>query len=235
MKTLTIAQQLKPSEIDFDTLHSNYHSMLVLVRELIGVIPNCDRILEIWPTGFRTYNLLVPNCLNLPFSLLGLGTPKKLVALAMYASSRAAECSYCSAHTCAFALRRGAKPSSLFNDRVPREIAVIEVAEALSQIPCTLSKEQCVTLARYFSPADIEWIILSIGMMGFLNKFMDATGVELEADTIAEVGALLASTGWNPGKHTNLTPASIIELMVWLSIQQLLHRVGCFFEVMIAG
>ncbi|VEP13318.1 hypothetical protein H1P_1940004 [Hyella patelloides LEGE 07179] len=36
MKALTIAQQLKPSEIDFDTLQSNYPSMLVLVRELIS-------------------------------------------------------------------------------------------------------------------------------------------------------------------------------------------------------
>ncbi len=33
-------------------------------------------------------------------------------------------------------------------------------------------------------------------------------------------------------EHSYLTPASIIELLVWLSIQQLLHRLGCFYQVM---
>jgi hypothetical protein len=64
-----------------------------------------------------------------------------------------------------------------------------------------LTKGQAAELARHFSAADVEWIVLAIGMMGFLNKFMDAVGVELEAQSIAEVGPLLAPTGWSPGKH----------------------------------
>lgn len=79
--TNTIAQLLKSSEIDFDTLHESYDSMLGLVKELIGVVPNCDKLLEIWSTGFRTYNLIVPNFLNLPFSLWGFGAPKQLLGL----------------------------------------------------------------------------------------------------------------------------------------------------------
>jgi hypothetical protein len=39
-------------------------------------------------------------------------------------------------------------------------------------------------------------------MMGFLNKFMDAIGVELEVESITEVGSLLTATGWTPGKHS---------------------------------
>ena len=68
MHATTLAQQLEPFAVDFDYLHSNYRPMLALVQELIGVIPNCDPLMEIWPTSFRTYNLLVPNALNLPFS-----------------------------------------------------------------------------------------------------------------------------------------------------------------------
>ena len=196
LKTNTIAQQLKSSEIDFETLDRSYHPMLGLVKELIGVVPNCDKLLEIWQPGFRTYNSIVPNFLNLPFSLWGFGCSKKLMGLAMYASSRAAECHYCSAHTCTFALRRGVSPTSLIDNKVPQEVAVIEVAKALSEIPCSLSKQQCQTLLRYLSPNDIEWIVLSIGMMGFLNKFMDAMGVELEAETLSEVGIFLKSTVW---------------------------------------
>ncbi len=81
---------------------------------LIGVVPNCGTYLEIWPPAFHTYNILVPNFLNLPFSVFGFGgAPKDSVGLGMYVSSRAAECPYCSAHTCSFALRRGASPEKV--------------------------------------------------------------------------------------------------------------------------
>lgn len=201
MVTATLAQQLQSSAVSFKELHSNYHPMLELVRELIGVVPNCDPFLEIWPTGFRTYNLLVPNALNLPFSLWGMGAPKAQIGLAMYSASRTADCAYCSAHTCSFALRRGASSAALVGDRKPHEAAVVAVAEAMSRIPSDLTRNHVTELTRHFSSADIEWIVLAVGMMGFLNKFMDAVGVELEAEAIADVGALLTPTGWNPGKH----------------------------------
>jgi hypothetical protein len=175
--------------------------MLRLVRELIGVIPNCDPLLEIWPTGFRTYNLLVPNCLNLPFSLFGFGGSKALTGLAMYTASRAASCAYCSAHTFSFALRRGASTASLLGHRTDREVAVVAVAEGLSRVPCDLTATVCGELNRYFSPSEIEWIVLSVGLMGFLNKFMDAVGVKLEAKALEEVSYFLTPTGWTPGQH----------------------------------
>jgi hypothetical protein len=53
------------------------------------------------------------------------------------------------------------------------------------------------------SSLDIEWIVLSIGMMGFLNKFMDAIGVELEAAAIEDVSTLLTPTGWKPGHQAS--------------------------------
>jgi len=37
--------------------------------------------------------------------------------------------------------------------------------------------------------------------MGFLNKFMNAIGVELEQETINDVAELLSKTGWQPGIH----------------------------------
>jgi hypothetical protein len=40
-------------------------------------------------------------------------------------------------------------------------------------------------------------------MMGFLNKFMNVMGVELEQDAINDTAALLSKTGWSPGKHVN--------------------------------
>jgi hypothetical protein len=81
--TKTLAAQLKPFEVDFKTLHQSYSPVLSLVRVLIGVVPNCDMLLEIWPTGFKTYNLLVPKKLNLPATLFGKRRTKSLMGLAM--------------------------------------------------------------------------------------------------------------------------------------------------------
>jgi len=70
---LTLVQSLRPAAVDLSRLRREHGSMLQIVRLLIGVVPNCDSYLAIWPAGFRTYNLLVPNLLNLPFSVWGFG------------------------------------------------------------------------------------------------------------------------------------------------------------------
>jgi alkylhydroperoxidase family enzyme len=175
--------------------------MLRLVEQMIGVVPNCDPYLEIWPTGFKTYNLLVANLLNMPQSILGQGAPKDLVALGMYVSSRAAECMYCSAHTCSFALRRGLSPDALVGDYSPVEAAVAGVAEGMSRVPDDLLKSDITELRKHLDDGDVEWVVLGAAVMGFLNKFMDTMGIELEQAAINDVSDLITSTGWTAGKH----------------------------------
>jgi alkylhydroperoxidase family enzyme len=202
MRAATLAQELESSTVDFAQLHEDYAPVLKLVNELIGVIPNCDPYLEIWPIGFRTYNLLVPNMLNLPAALLGQGAPKDLVGLAMYVASRSAGCMYCSAHTCAFALRRGAAPRMIVGEYSTEvEAAVASVAYSLGKAPSDITQDQVRELERHLSPEDVEWVVLAVAMMGFLNKFMDAMGIELESESIAAVQDLIGPTGWTTGKH----------------------------------
>jgi hypothetical protein len=57
---------LEPYAIPLESLHARYGALLGLVDALLGVVPNCDSYLEIWPPAFRTYNVMVPNFLNLP-------------------------------------------------------------------------------------------------------------------------------------------------------------------------
>ncbi len=78
----TLVSLLKADAVPMEVLHQRYSSLLELVRRLIGVVPNCDPYLEIWPPAFCTYNVMVPNFLNLPFSFLGAG-PGGLVGLGM--------------------------------------------------------------------------------------------------------------------------------------------------------
>jgi alkylhydroperoxidase family enzyme len=197
----TLSRALRPAAVDFSRLSREHGPMLQIVRLLIGVVPNCDPVLAIWPPGFRTYNLLVPNLLNLPFSVWGFGPPAVTVGLALCAASRTAQCAYCTAHTCSFTLRRGSAPEKLAGDLTPAEQAAVAVAESLASIPCSLTPEQRAELFRHFSAADAEWIVLGISMMGFLNKFMDAVGIDLEEAAVQEVSQVLRPTGWTPGKH----------------------------------
>ncbi|MEZ4313984.1 MAG: carboxymuconolactone decarboxylase family protein [Polyangiaceae bacterium] len=191
-----------------ETLHQQYGALLELVRKLIGVVPNCDQYMEIWPPSFRTYNVLVPNFLNLPFALWGVSTSPDLIGLAMYVASRNAGCAYCSAHSTAFALRRGADPDKIARaldgeqaGYTPGELAAMNVAKALARVPVEIKDSHRAELQRHFSPAHVEWIVLGISMMGFLNKFMDAMGIELEGEVVGEVSALLGPSGWKAGKH----------------------------------
>ena len=197
----TLAQQVEPEQVSGEELDENYRPMLRMVRELIGVTPNCNPILEIWPTGFRTFNILVPNLLNLPGAMLGQGAPKELVGIAMYASSKAAGCPYCTAHHCSFAIRRGANPDALLGRRSDVEAAVADLAAAMAVAPSVVTVAHVRAVEQHLSAEEVEWIVLAVGLGGFLNKFMDAMGVELESRTIADVQALLRPTGWKPGKH----------------------------------
>ena len=203
----TLVSLLTVHMISWESLHDRYGPLLALVRTLVGVGPNCDRYLEIWPPAFRTYNIMVPNFLNLPFSIFGVGgLPADVVGMGMYVASRTAECPYCcSAHSCSFALRRGASPEKMAQALVggsapftPGELATIAVARSLARVPCELTASERTALTRTFGPKQAEWIVLGVVMMGYLNKFMNAIGVELEPATVAEVSTTLGAD-WSAG------------------------------------
>ncbi len=193
----TLLAALRPAAVDFAELKREFAPLLQLVRLLIGVVPNCDPYLAIWPIGFRSYNLLVPNLLNLPFSVWGLGPPATPLGLGMIAASKTAQCAYCTAHACSFTLRRSGTPDHLNGD-TPGERAAVAAGEALAHIPCRFRFEMRDELLNHYSLDEAEGIALGISLMGFLNKFMDAVGVDLEESTVDEVSSLLVPTGWTP-------------------------------------
>ena len=205
----SIAQYLEPAAVPYGVLHERYGAVLEMQQRMLGVIPNCNPLLEIWPVSFRTYGILVPNFLNMPLPLFGVGVPARYLGFAMYTSSRAARCMYCSAHGCAFAMRRGMAPSKLaaaidaessdlFDDK---ELAIIRASRGLSSVPLSLRDDDIVAIQRSFSAAHVEWIMLVPIMMGYLNKCMDALGMELEQAVFDEVEHVIAPSGWEPGRH----------------------------------
>ena len=198
---------LREEMVAWETLEERYGALLKLVEVLLGVVPNCDRYLEIWPPAFRSYNVMVPNFLNLPAPIFGLGgAPGEIVGLGMYVSSRVAECPYCTAHACSFALRRGASAEKVAQalmgggdaEFTRGELATIAVARSLGRIPCELTAAERDELVDVFGASHAEWVVLGVVMMGFLNKFMNATGVELEQSVYSEVSQTLGSR-WSAG------------------------------------
>ena len=177
-----------------------YSSVLSLVQVMIGTRPTCDMALEIWPPAFRAYNIIVPNFLNIPHMILGVpgAVDVGLVSLAMYASSRASQCAYCTSHCCSFAARRGVDPAVLQalldNDNkvlTSTQRAVTKVAYGLGTVPSTLTADDASELKGVMSTGDIEWIVAAAAMFGSFNKLMDGLGIPLEPDTLAETKPLM--------------------------------------------
>ncbi|KAJ2891655.1 hypothetical protein MKZ38_000108 [Zalerion maritima] len=203
---LTIARTLDDDKIDIETLKKEYGSVIGLVEELIGVVPNAHPYMAIWETGYRNYNLLVPALFNLPGVLFSWGRLKSLVGLSAYAASRASQCMYCSAHTCTFALKRGAKADVIVGKEGARnetEEAVMKVGEGMGSIPATLTKEDLENLRKCLNgkEEDLRWIAYGAAVMGYMNKSMDVLGIQLERESVQMVEGIIRGTGWDEGKH----------------------------------
>lgn len=197
----TLFSIFQPYLVSMESLSKEgYSSVLSLVQMLIGVQPTCDMVLGIWLPAFESYNLIVPNLLNLPELLLGLGTSSDLVSLAMYASSRANECSYCTSHCCSFAVRRGVDPLVLQNLLEERhgegtkggsmsdiQRSVVKVAYGLGTLPVSITGDDVKEIYKLLpKQKDVEWIVAAAAMFGSFNKLMDGLGIPLERDTYAE-------------------------------------------------
>ncbi len=79
--------------------------------------------------------------------------------------------------------------------------AAVRVAHALATVPASLDDEARADLRRHISESNIEWLVLAIATMGFLNKAMDAIGVPLEEPVVSEVNGVIEPSGWAPGQH----------------------------------
>ena len=77
----TLARVLAPHAVPSEQLPPEHRPVLGVLDELIGVTPNCYPVLALWPPGLRTFNVLVPNMLNLPLGLVGQGATKDLIGL----------------------------------------------------------------------------------------------------------------------------------------------------------
>ena len=132
---------------------------------------------------------------------------KRLIA---YLSSMTTGCRYCEAHAIRAAERYGAafekmdhiweyKTHPAFTDA---ERAAFDLSIAASTVPNSVTDEIAENMRKHWDEGEIVEIMGVIALFGFLNRWNDSMGTQLENPAAASAEKLIAKKGnWNIGKH----------------------------------
>ena len=131
---------------------------------------------------------------------------KRLLA---YISSNAAGCRYCQAHAIRAAERYGAEKEQLENiwdyktqpSFSEAEKAALDFALSSSVIPNAVTDEIAENLRKYWDEGEIVEMMGVIALFGYLNRWNDSMGTEMEDGAIESGEQFLAKKGWIVGKH----------------------------------
>lgn len=179
--------------------------LILFYNETLGFCPNSVKTMHIRPkiaTAFIEMNKAVMENHGRVTSVL-----KRLIG---YISSNAAGCRYCQAHTIRAAERYGAaleqleniweyKTHAAFSDA---EKAALDFALASSVIPNSVSDEIAENLRTYWDDGDIVEILGVVALFGYLNRWNDSMGTEMENGAVESGEKLLTKSDWTIGKHS---------------------------------
>jgi uncharacterized peroxidase-related enzyme len=131
---------------------------------------------------------------------------KRLIA---YISSNVAGCLYCQAHAIRAAERYGAEQEKLENiweykthpSFSEAEKAALEFAFAASTVPNTVNDDVAENLRKYWDEGEITEIAGVVALFGYLNRWNDSMGTEMENGAVESGEKWLGKKGWSPEKH----------------------------------
>lgn len=126
-----------------------------------------------------------------------------------YLSSNVAGCRYCQAHTIRAAERYGAVQEQLENiweykthsSFSEAERAALDLAVAASTIPNSVTDEVAANARHYWDEGEIVEIMGVVALFGYLNRWNDSMGTEIEQGAVESGKDLLSKNGWDSGKH----------------------------------
>ena len=127
-----------------------------------------------------------------------------------YLSSMTTGCRYCEAHAIRAAERYGSSQERLENiweykshvafseaDR-----AMFDLAIAASQVPNSVSEEIKTRAKKFFNEGEIVEILGVVALFGYLNRWNDSMGTELENPAVKSAEKFLKARGWEVVKHS---------------------------------
>lgn len=126
-----------------------------------------------------------------------------------FMSSNAAGCQYCQAHTIRAAERYDAQKEKLENiwdfETHPAfsdaERVALEFALKSSQIPNEVNDAMADKMRIHWNDGEIVEILGVVALFGFLNRWNDSMGTEMEDGAIESGEKYLSDKGWEVGKH----------------------------------
>lgn len=135
--------------------------------------------------------------------------PLYLKNLVAHISSNASGCRYCQAHTAYEAHENGVtieklqkiwefQTSDLFSDS---EKTALNFGFAAGSVPNQVTPEHYSELSKYFTSGQIVELTATIAIFGFLNRWNDSMGTEIE-DLPLEFASKHLGDNWEAGKHS---------------------------------
>ena len=126
-----------------------------------------------------------------------------------YISSLQAGCRYCQAHTIRAAERYGASQEQL--DHIweykthpsfsESERAALDFTLSASIIPNGVNDSISENLRKHWDDGEVVEILGVVALFGYLNRWNDSMGTQIEEGAIDSGKKLLSREGWTTGKH----------------------------------
>lgn len=173
--------------------------------ERLGFLPNSQRIMAHKPELLVGINELYKATMHRTEESVSPG----LLYLVGNASSLAAGCMYCVAHSGGAANHSGEdaakiaaiwefETSDLFTEA---ERVALRFAQAASSVPNMATEEDFEALREHYTDYQIVELLSIICLYGFFNRWNDALATPLEDGPRAFAEKTIGDQGWTAGKH----------------------------------
>lgn len=182
-----------------DALTPEVKQGFAMSEAFMGFLPNSAVSMAHWPELSQTFGPFAANI------LAGGELSRSLKNMIAAVTSSAAGCEYCMAHTTHQAQRAGGdadkvakvweyQTSELFDDA---ERAALDLALAGGQVPNAATDAHFDELKKHYSDKQIVEIVAVIALFGFLNRYNDTIGSDLEAVPLQFAQETFAGRDWS--------------------------------------
>ena len=192
------------SPLPLDSVPEDIQERFLHYKKTRGFTPNSIQTMARRPNIVRAF-------MELNRVVLYEGTvSEELKMLVSLIASQVAGCRYCQAHMANLAKIYAASEEKISrvwefetNDLfTPAERAALRLAYKGAMAPAEATEQDFAEAYKHFDEGQVVEIVATIGLFGFLNRWNDTMGTELEA-LPAEVAmsTIGQSSGWDAGKH----------------------------------
>jgi alkylhydroperoxidase family enzyme len=175
-----------------------------IFERILGFVPNSLLTMQRMPKMVKGFGELTKAVMD-PLGSVDLG----LMRLIAHFASRAAGCQYCEAHSLVAARIHGIEQQKLDEIWVYQtsplyteaERAALDFALAAGAVPNDVDDKLMSRMKEHWSDEQIVQILGAVCLYGFLNRWNDSMGTDLEESPRSMGEKVLAQGGWTGGKH----------------------------------